>query len=69
MVTGSKPTLQRKFDSLLALCKAILNKKNVMKRNLIKVDLSGCKNWKECQKVIQMITEGRIKLEVSRVKI
>jgi len=40
-----------------------------MKRNLIKVDLSGCKNWKECQKVIQMITEGRIKLEVSRVKI
>jgi hypothetical protein len=40
-----------------------------MKRNLIKVDLSGCKNWKECQKAIQMLTEGKIKLEVSKIKI
>ena len=40
-----------------------------MKRNLIKVDLSGCKNSKECLKVVQMITEGKIKIEVSKVKI
>ena len=38
-----------------------------MKRNLFKVDLSGCKNWKECQKVIQMITEGKIKFEVIKI--
>jgi len=40
-----------------------------MKRNLIKVDLSGCKNWKECKKVIQMISQGKIKFEVNRIKI
>lgn len=38
------------------------------KRNLITVDLSGCKNWKECEKVIDMISSGRVKLNVTTIK-
>jgi len=34
------------------------------KRNIIKVDLSDCKNWKECEKVIEMITSGKIKIKI-----
>jgi hypothetical protein len=34
------------------------------KKNLIKVDLSGCKNIKECMKVIDMISSGKIKLTI-----
>jgi hypothetical protein len=36
------------------------------KRNIIKVDLSGCKNWKECEKVIEMITSGKIKIKIEK---
>jgi hypothetical protein len=32
------------------------------KRNLITIDLSGCKNWNECMKIINMITSGKVKL-------
>ena len=36
------------------------NKKN----NLISIDLSDCKNWDECMKVIELITSERIKITV-----
>lgn len=35
------------------------------KRNIIKIDLSGCKNWKECEKVIGLITSGKVKIIVN----
>jgi hypothetical protein len=38
------------------------------KRNLITVDLSSCKDWKECQKVIDLITSGRVKLNTTQIK-
>jgi hypothetical protein len=38
------------------------------KRNLITIDLSGCKNWKECQKVIEMVDSGKIKINVTPIK-
>jgi hypothetical protein len=31
-------------------------------RKLITVDLSNCKNWNECQKIINLITNGSIKI-------
>ena len=34
------------------------------KRNIIQIDLSGCKNWSECMKVIELITSGRVKIRV-----
>ena len=36
------------------------------KRNIIKVDLSGCKNWKECETVIEMITSGKVKIKIEK---
>jgi len=36
------------------------------KRDIIKVDLSDCKNWKECEKVIEMITSGKIKIKIEK---
>ena len=33
-------------------------------KNIITVDLSGCKNWNECQKVIETISSGRVKISV-----
>ena len=38
------------------------------RRNLITVDLSGCKNWNECMKVMELITSGKVKLNVTTVK-
>jgi hypothetical protein len=38
------------------------------KRNLITIDLSNCKNWKECQKVIEMVHSGKIKINVTSIK-
>ena len=35
------------------------------KRNIIKIDLSGCKNWKECEKTIELITSGKVKIIVN----
>ena len=37
------------------------------KRNVIKIDLSSCKNWKECQKVIEMIASGKVKITVEKL--
>ena len=37
------------------------------KRNIIKIDLSGCKNWNEAQKVIEVISLGRVKIKVEKL--
>jgi hypothetical protein len=37
------------------------------KRNIIKIDLSGCKNWKEAQKVIELVSSGRVKIKVEKL--
>ena len=37
------------------------------KRNIIKIDLSGCKNWKECEKSIGLITLGKVKITVDKL--
>ena len=34
------------------------------KRNIINIDLSGCKNMKECTKAIDMISSGKIKITI-----
>ena len=38
------------------------------KRNIINIDLSGCKNMKECAKVIDMISSGKIKITIGQTK-
>jgi hypothetical protein len=38
------------------------------KRSLITVDLTGCKNWNGCMKVIDMITLGKVKLTTKQIK-
>jgi hypothetical protein len=38
------------------------------KRNLITIDLSGCKNMNECIKVIDVIGTGRVKIDVTQIK-
>lgn len=40
-------------------------KNNLDKRNTIQIDLSGCKNWNECAKVIELITSGKVKITVN----
>jgi hypothetical protein len=37
---------------------------NIDKKPIIQVDLSGCKNWKECEKVIELITSGKVKINI-----
>ena len=37
------------------------------KRNIIKIDLRGCKNWKECEKAIELITSGKVKIIVEKL--
>jgi hypothetical protein len=37
------------------------------KKNIIKIDLRGCKNWKECEKVIELITSGKVKITVDKL--
>ena len=37
------------------------------KRNIIKVDLSGCKNWNEAQKVIELVSSGKVKITVENL--
>jgi len=39
--------------------------KKLNKRNIIQIDLSSCKNWSECMKVIELITSGRVKIKVN----
>ena len=38
-------------------------------RNLITVDLTNCKNWNECQKIMNLITNGSIKIATKKLKI
>ena len=38
------------------------------KRSLITVDLTECKNWNECMKVIDMITLGKVKITINPLK-
>lgn len=38
------------------------------KRNLITINLSDCKNWNECMKVIDIISSGRVKINVDKIK-
>jgi hypothetical protein len=35
------------------------------KQYIIQIDLSSCKNWNECIKVIELITSGRVKIKVN----
>jgi hypothetical protein len=37
------------------------------KKDIIKIDLSGCKNWKECEKAIELITSGKVKITVEKL--
>jgi hypothetical protein len=37
----------------------------IKNQNIIQIDLSGCKNWNECMKVIELITSGRVKIKVN----
>lgn len=37
-------------------------------RNLITIDLSSCKNWNECMKVMDTISSGRVKINVQEIK-
>ena len=36
-------------------------------RNLNTIELSCCKNWGECQKVIEMVNSGKIKINVKKI--
>ena len=37
-------------------------------RNLITIDLNNCKNWNECQKVIDNIISNRVKINIKQIK-
>jgi len=37
-------------------------------RNLITVDLTNCKNWNECEKIINLITNGLVKITTKKIK-
>ena len=37
------------------------------KRNIIKIDVSGCKNWNEAQKVIELVTSGKVKIKIKKI--
>jgi hypothetical protein len=39
---------------------------NMNERNIIKIDVSGCKNWNEAQKVIELITSGKVKITIEQ---
>jgi hypothetical protein len=43
--------------------------KKSKKRNLIEIDLSGCKNWGECMKVMGLITSGKIKIDIKTLNV
>ena len=36
-------------------------------KKIIKIDLSGCKNWKECEKAIELISSGKVKITVDKL--
>lgn len=37
----------------------------VKQKHIIQVDLSGCKNMRECMKVIDMVTSEKVKIKVN----
>lgn len=37
------------------------------KRNIIKIDLSGCKNWKECEKAIKLVSSDKVKITIGKL--
>ena len=37
------------------------------KQNIITIDLSGCKNWNEAQKVIELVSSGKVKIKVKKL--
>jgi hypothetical protein len=41
-----------------------MSKQSKQKRRIVRVDLSGCKNMKECTLVVDMISLGKIKITV-----
>jgi hypothetical protein len=38
-----------------------------LKRNLITIDLSGCKNWNECKKIIELVSSGKFKINIEKL--
>ena len=36
-------------------------------KKIIKIDLSGCKNWKECEKAIKLVSSGKVKIKVGKL--
>lgn len=34
------------------------------KKQIINIDLKGCKNWRECEKVIELVSSGKVKITV-----
>jgi hypothetical protein len=40
--------------------------KNKLPKNIITIDLSGCKNWNECVKVMDMIISGKVKIIINK---
>lgn len=39
-----------------------LDQRKTNNKNVIKVDLSGCKNMKECSQVVELIASGKVKI-------
>jgi len=37
------------------------------RKNIIEVDLSGCKNMKECAQAIELIASGKIKITIKKL--
>jgi hypothetical protein len=43
------------------------NKTTMSKRkHIIEVDLSGCKNMKECSQVVELIASGKVKIIIKQ---
>lgn len=38
------------------------------KRKLIKIDVSGCKNMKEVNRIIEYVTTGKLKISIEDLK-
>jgi len=36
------------------------------KKKIINIDLSGCKNWRECEKVVELISSGKVKIAIEK---
>jgi len=44
-----------------------MNNKLDKTQNIIQIDLSGCKNWNECMKVIELISSGKVKIKIKKI--